>query len=191
MLHGAEYSMASSDIPPELLAKFRDPAWGSEQLSGISLLKCFDHEQLIEIYRIGEIHAIKRACHAVIEGENTRGLYLLLFGALSVYKNDPTGENSHRLAGLEEGDSFGELSLFDESPRSATVMADTLSYVFLLDAKNFESYLTKAGPETTANFYRTCAIAMSEKLRALNSEYITSQQLLWKYALNKADRSAS
>ena len=174
-------------IGPDLIQKFRDPQWGAEQLSGISLFKNFDPKLLLEIYRFGTIQDIKKESHAVIEGEPTRGLYLVLFGTLSVYKNDPATGNSHRLATLESGNSFGELSLFDDAPRSATVMADTLSYVFYLDASRFDSFLKQAGSNIEAKFYKTCAISMSEKFRQLNSEYIISQQLLWKYALRKKD----
>ena len=174
-------------IPPELLEQFRDPDWGSDRLLRISLFKNFDQNILRDIYKLGEVQSIRKANHAVIEGEPSRGLYLILHGSLSVYKNDPITGDSHRLATMEEGDSFGELSLFDDAPRSATVMADIFSYVFYLDADKFESFLQHAGAHIMAQFYKTCAVSMSEKFRTLNSEYITSQQLLWKYALRKED----
>ncbi|SME93213.1 cyclic nucleotide-binding domain-containing protein [Pseudobacteriovorax antillogorgiicola] len=176
-------------ISPELLEQFRDPDWGSDRLQQISLFKAFDPDILRDIYKLGEVQSIRKASHAVIEGEPSRGLYLILHGSLSVYKNDPITGDSHRLATMEEGDSFGELSLFDDAPRSATVMADIFSYVFYLDAERFERFLAQAGAHIMALFYKTCAISMSEKFRTLNSEYITSQQLLWKYALRKDRKS--
>lgn len=174
-------------LGPDLIRKFNDPSWGAEQLSSISLFKVFKHGFLEELYRIGSIQELKKGAHAVIEGEPTRGLYLVLYGNLSVYKNDPITGNSHRLATMEKAESFGELSLFDTAPRSATVMADTISYVFNLDAKRFEHFLRDSGAEVEAQFYKSCAVSMSEKFRTLNGEYIAAQQLLWKYALRKED----
>ena len=181
-----EYQYQS--LSPELVEQFRDPQWGAEQLQKIALFKSFDKNILRDIYKLGIIEAIKKSSHAVIEGEPSRGLYLILHGTLSVFKNDPTTGDSHRLATLEAGDSFGELSLFDQAPRSATVMADIFSYVFRLEAGKFESYLADAGDKLSAIFYKTCAVSMSERFRSLNADYITSQQLLWKYALRKEDR---
>jgi hypothetical protein len=76
--------------------------------------------------------------------------------------------------------------LFDQAPRSATVSADAQSYLFTLDATLFESFLDREGDLTKAQFYRNCATVLSEKFRVLNTDYISSQQLLWKYALRKA-----
>ena len=176
-------------LGPELIQKFHDPQWGSEQLESIPLFSVFPKALLMQLYTTGQVLELRKGAHAVIEGEPTRGLYLILYGHLSVYKNDPVTGDSHRLASLEKAESFGELSLFDEAPRSATVMADTKAFVFNLEAQSFERFLNGAGPEVAAKFYKNCAISMSEKFRQLNGDYIAAQQLLWKYALRKAENS--
>ncbi len=176
-------------LSPELIEKFRDPQWGAEQLQKIVLFKSFDKNILRDIYKLGAVEPIRKASHAVIEGEPSRGIYLILHGTLSVFKNDPITGHSHRLASLEAGNSFGELSLFDQAPRSATVVADIFSYVFHLEASKFERFLEDAGDHLSVLFYKTCAISMSERFRSLNADYITSQQLLWKYALRKEETS--
>lgn len=170
---------------PEQVEQFNDPVWGAERLKEIPLFKVFDVNQLQELYKLGKVDSLPRGSHAVIEGEPTRGLYLILHGSLSVFKSDSATGESHRLAAMEAGESFGELSLFDDAPRSATVMAELLSYTFSLDSANFEAFLEKSGPEVMAQFYKNCAVSLSEKFRTLNQEYINSQQLLWKYALSK------
>ncbi len=164
---------------------YRDLDWGAEQLLSIFLFRPFTLEQRRRIWSLGSIQVIKKAAHAVIEGEPSRGLFLILGGQLSVYKRDSLNNDAHRLATLKSGDSFGELSLFDESPRSATVSADAQSYLFTLDAELFESFLQREGDTVKASFYRNCASILSEKFRILNTDYISSQQLLWKYALRK------
>lgn len=48
-------------------------------------------------------------------------LYIVLSGRLKVFMSNEDGREV-LLDFLQEGDTFGELSLFDEQPRSATVM---------------------------------------------------------------------
>jgi CRP-like cAMP-binding protein len=164
---------------------YRDLDWGAEQLLSISLFRPFNLDQRRRIWSLGSIQVIKKAAHAVIEGEPSRGLFLILGGQLSVYKRDSLTADAHRLATLKSGDSFGELSLFDQAPRSATVSADSQAYLFTLEAEQFEAFLEREGDSAKALFYRNCAGVLSERFRVLNTDYISSQQLLWKYALRK------
>ena len=112
--------MADSESAAINQDHFRDPTWGAEQLKRISIFKEFNEAELTAIYQKGEIRALKPSAHAVIEGEPSRGVFIILSGSVSVYKNDSTTGTMHRLAHLDEGSSFGELSLFDSAPRSAT-----------------------------------------------------------------------
>jgi len=169
----------------ELIQKFRDPEWGAKQLRSISIFQGLSNDELFDLYNLGRIRTLKSKAHAVIEGEPTRGLYILLSGTVSVYKTDKTSGTMHRLTFLEEGSSFGELSLFDTAPRSATVATECVCHLFYLDADTFLMYLEKKGDSTKTRFYKQCAEELVERFRHQNSDYIHAQQLLWKYALRK------
>lgn len=177
----------SPQISPELLEKFGDNNWGAEQLTQIGIFRKFTRDELIDLYKIGEVRQFKTGSHAVIEGEPTRGLYIIFSGNVSVYKNDTTTGAMHRIAYMEEGSAFGELSLFDTAPRSATVVADNTCYLFSLDYLVFQKFMDDRGHEFQVRFYQKCAEDLAERFRAINADYISSQQLLWKYALRKAD----
>ncbi len=167
----------------------RDPSWGSTKLNEIGILKKFTPDELGDLYSKGEIKTIKPGSYAVIEGEPSRGLFLILKGAVSVYKNDMSGGAMRRIAMLEEGSYFGELSLFDKHPRAATVAAESVVELLYLDADVFEKFLNDHGPDAKIRFYRQCAEELSQRFRILNSDYIGSQQMLWKYALRKSDEA--
>jgi CRP-like cAMP-binding protein len=88
---------------------------------------------------------------------------------------------------LESGAYFGELSLFDSAPRSATVTAETTVQCFVLDADAFNRLLESMGENLQLRFYKTCAEELVDRLRKLNSDYISSQNMLWRYAFRHED----
>lgn len=171
----------------QLKEKFKDPIWGAQRLKEIALFKGFTEDELVMLYSIGELKKYSKSSHVVVEGEQSRGMYILLYGRVSVYKNDPSTNTFVRLTFLEIGANFGEFSLFDKSPRSATVAAETTCYLFHLEAEKYNQYLQESGYDLQVRFYKTCAEELSERFRHLNADYINSQQLLWRYALRRGD----
>lgn len=164
---------------------FRDAVYGTERLKEIEVFSKFSDPELKKLHSYGKMLKVRSKVNIVIEGERSSGLYILMSGRVSVYKSDDSTHNLARFAILEEGASFGELSLFDDAPRSATVIAETDSLLFFLDANDFHRFLGESGPELKIKFYQTCAVYLAERFRKLNVDYINSQQLLWKYALRK------
>ncbi len=81
--------------------------------------------------------------------ENSIGkeMYIILTGKVKVTKE--RGDVETTLATLEEGDFFGEMSLFDNNPRSATVMA--LGDVKLLEI-NQKNFLKKISRDPSLAF---------------------------------------
>lgn len=180
-----------SKDPVLLEQQFRDPAYGAKFLRNVPLFQKFTDEEFKSLYALGNLVKLKPKANAVIEGEPSRGLYLLLYGTVSVYKTDQTTGSLHRLAMLEEGSYFGELSLFDDAPRSATVVAENQCYLFYLDASKFNQFLEQIGNEIKVRFFQTCAETMVRRFRTLNQDYIVSQQLLWKHALRRSEEVAA
>ncbi len=164
---------------------FHDPRWGSKQLERVSFFKGFSPEELTELYTLGEIKEANPESYIIIEGEATRGLYILLDGTVSVFKNDSTKSKLIRLTYLEKGAIFGELSLFDNAHRSATIAAESFCHLFYLDEKPFNGFLQNKGDSLQVRFFKTCAEDLAQRFRIQNQDYIISQELLWRYALKK------
>ncbi len=177
------------DLLAGVLEKFKDPNWGAAKLGEISIFKRFNQPELQKLYSYGQFTVLRPQSHAVIEGEGSRGLYVILDGTVSVFKNDPVSNSMARLAVLEGGAYFGELSLFDNAPRSATVTAESTVQCFLLDSAAFFQFLEKMGENLQLRFYRTCAEELVVRLRTLNLDYITSQHTLWRHAFRKDDKT--
>ena len=92
----------------------------------------------------------------------TRGFYLILEGSAKVVLSGPDGREAV-LALLEEGDFFGEMSLLDGDPRSATVRATTEIRLVLLRRPSFMDLLQKH-PEISI----ALLTALSSRLRQAN-----------------------
>jgi CRP-like cAMP-binding protein len=71
------------------------------------------------------------------EGDAAHCLYVLLEGEVEVLKKS-RGALEHRVAILGPADSFGEMSLIDVQPRSATVRAIAPSRVLRLDSEEID-----------------------------------------------------
>ena len=156
-------------------------------LSVIRIFSRFTNEDLISVSSIGEIIQVRPHAHVIIEGEPTRGLYVIISGRVSVYRNDAGSSSMSRLAMLEEGANFGELSLIDNAPRSATVIAESHCELFSLDATKFHAWLEHAAPEVSVRFYRACAEELATRMRRVNQDFITAQQQLWRHALRRPE----
>lgn len=167
--------------------KFSDPKWGAERLAAISIFKSFSADELASLYRKGELRVLPAGAHAVVEGDTSRGVYLIFSGSLAVLKTNPSTGSLFRIAQLEEGQHFGEMSLFDTAPRSATVAADIPSCLYHLQGVDFDAYLQQGGDGIRARFFKACAEDLAGRFRVLNADYIQAQQLLWQYALRRAD----
>ena len=80
--------------------------------------------------------------------ENTSGkeMYIIYSGKIKLYKEQAPGKNM-LLAILDAGNFFGEMALVDDSPRSATAIADEEdTQLIVLDESKF-LYLLRQQPQ--------------------------------------------
>ncbi len=104
---------------------------------------------------------------AIVRQGDTAGrcMFVIQDGLAEVVFNS-NGEEVH-LDLLGEGDLFGEMSIFDDMPRSATVRAMGHARVVTIDKKSFLRRLH----EDPSLAYRV-AQTMSRRIRALNEELV-------------------
>jgi len=90
------------------------------------LLVHLEHAQLERIARAGEIESYHPGEPIVVEGNLGDALFLILSGQAAVHHDGKT------FATLGGGDLFGEMSLVEPGPRSASVTAMSATFVFRL-----------------------------------------------------------
>jgi CRP-like cAMP-binding protein len=87
------------------------------------------------------------------EGTSGSEMFLIRSGSVLISKH-VTGRVDQVLARLEPGDFFGEMSLFDKRPRSASVQAETDAVLYGLDRENLDRLIEAHPRAATALFYQ-------------------------------------
>jgi CRP-like cAMP-binding protein len=97
--------------------------------------------------------------------------------------NKLTGDN-YDVGQLRAGSFFGEMSLVDDNPRSATVKALTDCRLFYISKDTFFEFLGRS-EALKMRFYESCIKDLVWRLRELGDNYVVNQYQLWKSATKK------
>jgi CRP-like cAMP-binding protein len=117
----------------QALKKFCRQRLLSNLMSSNALFRPFnkkDRRELIEKFRAREV---QRGEVIIREGERSDGLYIVLSGETEVRRGD------RALARLKEGEIFGEMSLLQKTPASATVSAAKRTSLLRLPRQDFDA----------------------------------------------------
>ncbi|GEN12846.1 cAMP-binding domain of CRP or a regulatory subunit of cAMP-dependent protein kinases [Myxococcus fulvus] len=92
-----------------------------------------DRRTLVERFRARDV---ERGDVIIRDGDQTDGLYVLLSGEVEVHKD------GHLLTRLKEGDLFGEISLLQKTPATATVTAGRHTTLLRLPRADFDALIS-------------------------------------------------
>lgn len=98
------------------------------------------------------------------EGEPGHEMYIILKGKVGVYLNSIDGFQI-KITELGAGDFFGEMSLLENMPRSATIQALEDTIVMVINENNFEQVIAQE-PKLASRIMK----GMSSRLRQQNEE---------------------
>jgi CRP-like cAMP-binding protein len=99
------------------------------------------------------------------EGDAGDGAYLIVSGQVAVSKRTPEGER--QIAALGAGEAFGEVAIFAEQERTATVSAVEPTTLRLLRRTEIEAELAKVAPWVGAMIS-----TLAGRFAALNDEIV-------------------
>ena len=127
-----------------------------------------------EFRRIGELCAESRcAAGEVVFVEHTEGseMYLILEGEISIQLELANEEDAMPLVSLGKGEVFGELSVVDASPRSATARALEDSRFLVLKKEDLDNLMES---DHTLGFkvMRSVAKLVCRRVRATNQKIL-------------------
>jgi diguanylate cyclase (GGDEF)-like protein len=125
----------------------------------------------------GHLTAVELAEGQVLfnEGDQGNDLYILSVGEAAVSIRLPDG-GTHEIARFSPGDFFGEMSIFDDAPRSASCRALVPSTLYSLSRSAFTDVIAQYPAIALKLMYRMLNIT-TQRLRG-TSEFV-SEMVLW------------
>lgn len=133
-------------------------------LRNMRLFRNVDNADLATFARSLREQPLRRGQVLFREGDHGDEMFLVRAGSIVVSKG-VTGRVEQVLARMGPGDFFGEMALFDRSPRSATIQADTDVTLLLLD-RDALARLTADSPRAAAAFFQSLVHVFIDRLRA-------------------------
>jgi hypothetical protein len=137
-------------------------------LRRIKILAGMTDGQLERFAQFVEVEKVPQWSVIVKQGDPGDTMYFILEGELRVRLNVLGKETL--LATLGAGDFFGDVSLFDQGPRSADVVANSDSLVVKISAAAFDA-LAREAPEIATPFLRAVGRTLSARIRTDNKRY--------------------
>ena len=130
-----------------------------DHLSSVSLFSSCSRKELQTIARASDELSIPAGKTLVEQGDVGRECFVILEGTAAVMLN------GRKVASLGPGAYFGELSLLDKGPRTATVIAETPMSVLVLGPREFSAVL-----EQVPGMAHKLLAALASRVRELDTQ---------------------
>ena len=112
---------------------------------------------------------LKEGTLIISEGDTTQKMYFIISGMVNVYRRTYKGKDE-TICTLSAPTYFGEMSIIDGGPRSASVAAKTDVVLAELKWEDMR-YLFDDKPEIMSYIFKNIASTLSLRLRRLNGLY--------------------
>ena len=107
----------------------------------IGIFRDLPLENVSEVFKHMRQREMQAGETVISQGEKGDAFYLIDTGEAEIIRTDPFTEETHHVAQLGPGDSFGEESLLQEGYRNATVNMITPGQLLVLDKSDFDELI--------------------------------------------------
>jgi CRP-like cAMP-binding protein len=140
----------------------------SHFLKEVNLFEGLDNKIINQIFKLGLVQNYRKGDMIIREGQGGGSLHIIISGQAEVVKGNRGGAaKGQKLAKLQRGSVFGEMSVFDGAPYSASVRASSECDVHIIRGTDFENFL-HANPRTAYGIFKTLLGSISNRLRRTN-----------------------
>ncbi len=137
-------------------------------LKEISLFEGLTNDVINKIFKLGKLKYFKDDAMIIEEGADGGNLHILVSGKAEIWMSVKGGlGKSRRLAKLDCGSLFGEMSVFDGAPYSATVKSVGECVAIVIPGASFKRFLKK-NPDTAYKVFVSLISLMSNRIRRTN-----------------------
>jgi CRP-like cAMP-binding protein len=142
-----------------------------EFLRRVKLFEELDVPQLAELLMLGAVKEYGKDDVIFEDGAAGDSFYVIYDGAIRISKVfENAGEEA--LTVLGAGDFFGEMSFFDDDPRSARAVAHESTKLLEIRNKDLKSHLA-VRPEVANKFLWAFARTLAQRVRDTNEKFTT------------------
>jgi CRP-like cAMP-binding protein len=138
----------------------------SEWLRQVPLLEGTHRRHLAHLARILHRRSYEAGEVVFRQGDVGSGMYIVQTGRIRIVAEDPV-RGEIQLSILEAGQCFGEMSLFDHGPRSASAIAHEDSVLFGLFEGDLDQ-LERTRPQAAVRLLHNLSLSVSLRLRHTN-----------------------
>ncbi|MBV8665866.1 MAG: cyclic nucleotide-binding domain-containing protein [Burkholderiaceae bacterium] len=132
-----------------------------ELLLKLNLFRGLDEAELTLLLAQAELVDVGTGDYPIREGDRGQHLFVLLAGSARISKRSFGIQKV--IQDLKPGECFGEMSLIECRPRSASVKAMSACKLLKIDGEHIAQV-----PSTAAKLYRNIATLLSQRLRHAN-----------------------
>lgn len=134
-----------------------------DMLANIPMFRYLKYNELLKLFARMTHIALPAGSELIEEGSQGDEMYVIVSGEVKVHSKEKT------IATLKEGDHFGEMSLIDKAPRSASITTLNPSTLLRINRKDFFSMIRKES-ETAKKILWNFLQVLSFRLRQTNLE---------------------
>jgi CRP-like cAMP-binding protein len=139
-------------------------------LKEVSLFDGIQDNALSQIFKLGKVSNFRAGDIVIKEGQPGGNLYIVITGRAEVSKNGKVPDKRKHLAEINRGSIFGEMSVFDDAPYSATIKAREDFSVHVIKGEDFKKFLKK-NPDLAYEVFCTLISLISSRLRRTNQAF--------------------
>ena len=150
-----------------------------EQLAGIPLFEGLSQAELENVTKYLTVKEYNKGETIFSEDAGGQKLYIIQQGRVCIDKR-LSEEEKQNLAVLKDGEFFGEISLLDGKPHSATAVALKDSSILTLTLEQFELLLAQNASLGYQLLHRIC-LAICRLLRQMNEKFIDMIKFVWEF----------
>ncbi len=130
-------------------------------LSNVYLFEELSPDELASLTQRATLRSFPKNAIIVNEGDETDSLYVVHTGKVKIFLSDEDGKEV--ILNIQgPGDYFGEISLLDDAPRSASAMTLENSKLYTIPKRQFEAFIIE-NPEVSLRVMR----GLTKRLRTL------------------------
>jgi signal transduction histidine kinase len=130
-----------------------------KRLKKIPLFENLDTASLKKIQALLKQEKFKKGSTVIKEGDKGDSLFIILQGEVVVIKGK--GRTKEKVTSLQPFNFFGEMSLLEDKPRSASIVAEQDSLILKLDKKDFVRLVGKF-PDISFKIMKTLSARIRE-----------------------------